>query len=656
MADITLKKDLIEGISKELDETQRASLYYSLYEEARNFDVERFDEYVELLAYYEMEQDNLPANQTNKPWVLNITTPYAADAINTRVSSFISNEYVGELQPLSPDDVEKIEKLNRIYKMFWHKMQMDNKVSQATLYAAILRESYVHVIFDDKIHGGTNRKVKGKLDGYFVDPASILIDPHSLDFKNADYIVITERITTDQYERDFGEKYEAGKGSSYQPSERGEIYAGSDYSSNQENVLTKLTFYIKGKDNKITKVIMVEKEIMSEKELPISVYPIAQLRYEKKIKSPYGRSLMDRILPLQKSINAIESAATTAALAFSSPSYAVRLGSGVNPAKVAALAGAPGAVFEVDGDPTTAIVPISNAKIDPQLIKIRQDNQSELYRLAGVSEQFLGSFGSAGNTKGGSEEASMRARVVENLFLQNLEEFIEDLTQIIVEFATKAFDGETLYSRGEKKTNNEYDWEEFEVTGDMKDLEYAFYINMDIKSPYSKEKAKQLLQELWQMERQYDAPIKTVQVLDIIKQYNIPNVDELVDRYKQLSNRDSEKKSQIIVQFVMAASQAGVDANLISQGISEIINGKETPTVDRIISQIEQQARQAEQAELQRQQQLAAKQTNLAQQQMMEQYRQQMSAQQSQPQLTGDEVLGQEQAPAQMSGDEVLGQ
>ena len=136
---------------------------------------------------------------------------------------------------------------------------------------------------------------------------------------------------------------------------------------------------------------------------------------------------------------------------------------------------------------------------------------------------------------------------------------------------------------------------------------------------------------------------------------NIPNVDELVDRYKQLSNRDSEKKSQIIVQFVMAASQAGVDANLISQGISEIINGKETPTVDQIISQIEQQARQAEQAELQRQQQLAAKQTNLAQQQMMEQYRQQMSAQQSQPQLTGDEVLGEQEQP-QLTVDEVLGQ
>ena len=650
MGDINLQKELLKNGGK-LDDKDRASIYYNLYEEARNFDTERFDDYVELLAYYEMEQNNLPANQTNKPWVLDTTTPYAADAINTRVASFVSNEYAGELQPLSPDDVENVEKLNNITRMFWRQMQMDNKISQSILYAAILRETYVHIIFDDKVHGGTNIKIKGKLDGYFIDPASMLIDPHSFDFKSSDYIVIPERMTLDQYEREFGKKYETGNGSSYQPSERGEIYAGSDYDTSQESVLTKLTFYIKKSDDKIDKVVMVEKEIMYEKELPISVYPIAQLRYEKKVKSPYGKSLMDRILPLQKSINAIESASTTAALAFSSPSYAVRLGSGVNPAKVAALAGAPGAVFEVNGDPANAIVPISNAKIDPQLIKIRQDNQAELYRLAGISEQFLGSFGSAGNTRGGSEEASMRARVVENLFLQNLEEFIEDLTRIIVEFATKAFEGETLYSRGEKQSNNQYDWQEFEVTPELKDLEYDFYINMDIKSPYSKEKSKQLLQELWQMERQYDAPIKTVQVLDIIKQYNIPNVDEFVERYKELSIRDSAQKSQLIIQFVTIAGQAGVDANMISQGVSEIISGKETPTVDQIVAQIEQQVRQQEQQELQRQQQLIVQQTKLAEQQMIEKYKQQMG-EKGQQQLTGDETLPSMEEQQQLTGDE----
>jgi hypothetical protein len=646
MSNINLEKEIIKEKGGKMNDVDKASLYYRLYEEAKNFDPERFDDYTELLAYYEMEQDSLPANQTNKPWVLNITTPYAADAINTRVSSFLSNEYIGELQPLSPDDVENIEKLNNIYKMFWRQMQMDNKVSQAILYSAILRETYVHIIFEDKVHGGTNRKVKGKLDSYFIDPASILIDPSALSFKSSDYIVVPERITLDQYKRMYNKEYEMGKGSSFQPSERGEVYVGSDYDTNQEDVLTKLTFYIRENDAKIKKVIMVEKDIIEEKALPISCYPIAQLRYEKRVKSPYGKSLMDRILPLQKSINAIESASTTAALAFSSPSYAVRIGSGVNPQKVAALAGAPGAVFEVNGDPSTAIVPISNSKIDPQLLMIGQDNLTNIYRLAGISKQFLGSFGSSGNTKGGSEEASLRARVIENMFLQNLEEFIEDLTQIIIEFATKAFDGETLYSRGSKKIDGSYDWQELEVNKELKDMEYDFYINMDIKSPYSKEKSKQLLQELWQMERQYDAPTKVVQVLDIIKQYNIPNMEELVERAKQLSVRDNQTKSQIIIQFVMAASQAGVNAELISQGISEIIEGKQTPTVDKIISQIEQQKLMMEQEELQRQQQLAAQQTRLAEQQMMEAYKQQ--------QVTGDEVLGGE--GQQLTGDEVLNQ
>ena len=635
-----------------LEETglDKAGFYYRLYEEAYNFDTSRFDDYVELLAYYEMEQNNLPANQTNKPWVLNLVTPYAADAINIRAASLHANDYVGELHPLSPQDVEKIKTLNDVYHLFWNNMNMDKYISKAILYSEILRETYIHIILSDKVNGGTGRKNTSKLEAYFVDPASILIDPHALDFKTADYTIVTERITKDQFKRLFRKAFPEGQVSTFQPAERGEIYAGSDYDTNQDDALTKMTFYIK-EDDGIKKVIMVEKTIIEEKKLPISVFPIAQLRWEKRIKSPYGKSLMDRILGLQKSINAIESAATTAALAFASPSFVVRQGSGIDPRRVAALAGSPGTVFEASGDPKTAIATISNGNIDSQLIEIRKDNQAELYRLSGVSEQFLGSFGSAGNTRGGSEEASMRARIIEQLFLSNLEETIEDLTEIIVEFITKAFSGETVYSRGAKKSDGTFDFKEFQVDENLKELEYGFYINMDVRTPYSKEKTKQLLQELYQMERQYDAPVKAVNFLDIIEQYNIPNTEELVDRYKKLSVKDSQVKAETITQWVTIASQYGLDANMISQGIVEIIDGKETPTVDQVIVQIEQMLKRQEQQEVQTQQQLVAKEGQLMQQQMMAQEK----ALQEQQQVTGDEILGgNEQSGQQLTGDETL--
>jgi len=621
-----------------------ASEYYNLYEEAKNFDSDRFDEYTELLAYYEMEQNKLPANQTNKPWVLNLVTPYAADAINIRAASLHANDYVGELHPMSPDDVEDIKNLNNVYHMFWNNMNMDKHINTAILYSEILRETYIHIIYDDKPNGGTGRKNSGELKAYFIDPASILIDPRAFNFKEADYVIVTERITREQYKRIYKKSVEDGQGSSYQPSERGEVYAGTDYDTNQSDVLTKMTFYIRNSDNGIDKVVLVEKNIISEEELAISVFPIAQLRWEKRIKSPYGKSLMDRILGLQKSINAIESAATTSALAFASPSFVVRQGSGIDPRRVAALAGSPGTVFEANGDPKTAISTISNGSIDSQLIEIRRDNQGELYRLAGISDPFLGSFGSAGNTRGGAEEASVRARIIEELFLSNLEEFIEDLSEIIVEFITKAFSGETVYSRGAKRTDGTFDFKEFQVGENLKDLEYNFYINMDVRTPYSKEKTKKLLQEIYQMERQYDAPVKAVNFLDIIEQYNIPNMEELVQRYKELSIKDSKVKSDTVLQWVTVTSKFGINAEMISQGIAEIISGEETPTVDETLTAIEQMQRQQEQQEVLRQQQLVAKEGQLMQQQMMAQEK----ALQQQP--TGDESFGE----PDVTGDETF--
>ena len=655
--DMVIEEEITESKNKnekyDVDKEERASQYFKMYEDAYNFDPDRFDKYTELLAYYEMEQDKLPANQTNKPWVLNITTPYAADAINVRAASLHANDYVGELEPLAPDDVENVKNLNNIYHMFWNSMNMDKHINMAILYCMILRETYVHIIYEDKINGGSGRKNSGKLSAYFIDPASILIDPKALSFKDADYIVVTERISKKQYKRVFGKPFEDGKGATYQPAERGEIYLGSDYDTNQDEALTKLTFYIRDGEN-VKKVIMVERKIESEDELPITVYPIAQLRWEKRVKSAYGKSLLDRLLGLQKSINAIESASTTAALAFASPSYVVRQGSGIDPRKVAALAGAPGTVFEANGDPKNAVVTISNTSIDPNLMVMRKDNQSELYRLAGVSEQFLGSFGSAGNTKGGSEEASTRARIIEQLFLSNLEEFIEDLTEIIVNFITRAFSGETVYSRGNKKSDGTFDFQSFPVGEELQDIEYSFYINMDVRTPYSKEKTKRLMQELYQMERQYDAPVKTIQVLDIIEQYDVPNKEELVVRYKNLSQKDSQAKADAITQWVTITSQYGVDANMISQGIIEIIDGKEIPTVDAIIAQIEQQVRANAQQEVTRQQQLAGKQGQLIEQQMIQQDRMtQQQAQQGQ-QITGDEKLTPQNQQQQMTGDEEL--
>ena len=375
-----------------------------------------------------------------------------------------------------------------------------------------------------------------------------------------------------------------------------------------------MTFYEK-EDGKIVKTCMVDGEIVTEKtELEVPVYPIAQLRWEKRAESPYGISLMDRLLPEQKAINSIESAVVNSALAFVAPQFVVRKDSGLDPKLVAKYNGAPGVVYVSNGDPTNAIVTLVAPKIDPQIIEIKREYEATIDKISSRTNEFLGQLGTVGNTAGGTQQAIGRATIIEQRFLRNMEVFVQDLTEIIIHYITKAYKGKTIYTRGEEMANGSFEFGELEVTKDLEDLDYAFTIDLEVKTQFSRERERGLMLELFQFERQYDAPVKTITVKDILKAYDVSNREELVQRYDELITRDEETKADLIQQFTQIASEAQVQPDAIAQGIREILAGKETPTVDQIISQVEQQREQMQMMEQQMQQdemQSALRQTEL---------------------------------------------
>jgi hypothetical protein len=638
-------------VDERLDDTdmsvkRTSQEYYKMFIKARDFDIRRLDEYTVYMAYYEGKQNFIGA-YTNKPWIVDIITPYASDAIDLRVASLLASDYIGEVEPLSPEDVEPVRALNYAYQNLWKETKMDRHVSDSIYRAAILGDAFVHVVFDSGyIRGGTNRKNAGKIDAYFIDPASVFIDPSAFSVKDADYVFITERITPAEV-RDTYPDFDFDKvraGTTFQPRERGEIYAGSDYSSEQEYVLTKWTCYEvenKGRKNqKVYKTCLVEDQIVeNKKKLPIKYLPIAHLKWEKRIKSPYGTGLFARILPLQKSVNAVESAIVNTALSYAVPSYLVSTDSGIDPSDLARVAGAPGVVIPVEGSVDAAVRALNQGKVvDEELLGIKQQMEATIYKIVGVSREFTGTFGSAGNTKGGAQEASERSRMVEQKFFQNLEEYVEDLTEIYIDYIKNKFSGQMLYTRGEKQTSGQYDFMATPIPEETRNVDYTFSVNLDIKTQYSKQASKELVKELYQIERQYDAPVKVMNIKDIITNYNLPNQDELVKRYDDLTKRQDEQTSQVIAQLVTASNEYSIDPAMVQQAIAEILAGKETPTVDQIMQMIEQNAQQQQ----------------VQQQQSMEQVMQPMLPPEQQK-ITGGQVDMNAVAAAASGEEEVTG-
>lgn len=583
--------------------------YYKMFKDALDFHADKFDEYQESAAYYELTQDSL-RTMAVKPWIYQINTPFATDAINLRVASLQANDYSGELEPLSPDDVDTVLNLNKVYKEIWKASDHDRIVSEAVTQAAVLGEAYAHTIFNsDMITGGTNRKNKGHIETYLIDAASVHIDPKALHIRDADYIVVSERMTKNEVERKYPSFTIPEPKSSFgdtSPQDRGEIYADSKYETgeNDKDIFTKITLYIKNKEGTIDKVEMLERKLISETKLPIRVFPISQLLWQKRLKSPYGTSLMSQLLPLQKVLNEIESANANANMQYSSPSYVISELSGIDPEAFAASAGAPAVVYQVSAgvDIDKAVRPlIPQRGIDEGLVITKQELERSIYKLAGINEAFQGVTGSAGNTATGSDMTIERAKMIEQRILVNIEDFVKQISTVIVEFILNGFEGETIYSRGEKTTTGDWDFQAYEIPEGASDMDYNFYIELNVRTNYSKEQQKQALMDLWQFENQYMNPndVKAINTLDVIKTLNIPQQEEIQERYTQAVKMDAESKAQLISEMIDAARDLGIDSELLNAAIVELItNQLETPMLDEFMRTIElMQAEQEQQVQ-----------------------------------------------------------
>lgn len=586
------KKEETEEVLSIQEELDKARPYTEMYEKAYNFNTERFDAYAELMAFYQGNQHLLKKYRTNRPWVVNMNTPYATVAIENRIASILVNDYEGDLIPLSPEDVDIIEPIDRVYKREWERLDIDRIIRNCVETSAVVREAYCHIILDDKkIYGGTKRKRVGALSAEIIEPGSVLIDPTARNLKDANYMIVLGRISKKEalntYKKLEGLKIQAPD---YMPNQRGEIYYDNDYSTEQEDVFTVWNFYQKS-DGKIKKTKLINNIIVKETTLDISRFPIAQLRWKKAAQSCYGISLMDQLLSLQKSINAIESAITNTAIAYAAPSMMVAKGSGVDPKVVAKSNGAPGVVYSVNGNLDNAIKPVVPPKIQDEILAIKQDFEAKIREISGNSNQFMGNIGTAANTVGGAEVAVERAKIIEVNIINNIEDFVEEIVNILVEFIIKMYpNAELTYSNGKDGEGLwNFDVIKMPKKSEMKDLEYKFYIELDKKSQYSKDKQKQTLMDLFQFERQYDAPVKTITVSDIIKNSDLINKDEIIARYNSLNSQDAQTKAETIDKIISTANDMGISQDLVIQATAEIISGgNEHPATDQLMKMIEQ--------------------------------------------------------------------
>lgn len=585
-----------EEVARAIEAEKKGKKVIDRFRKAQSTDPHRTNEIVENVAFFEGKQYKLESYKGGRPHAVKMRTPHATTAIETRVASLIADDYTGTLLPFRAEDKVAVDSLNKLVKDTMLRDKISEKINKCIYTSATTRSAYLHIIWDEDIKGKYPAKDgrEGAIKSYVIDkPQAVYIDPEALKLADARWVVITSRTNMEEVSHlypDFERIIKTGK-SSFTPSDRGEDYiTNKDYSVNQEGVLTKFYHYhFSYKDGKkhVVRDTVIEKYLVESVDLEgISRIPIAQMRWKNETSSPYGLALMDDLLSLQKAINTIESAITSVAVAYATPSYVLHEASGINPKDFTRLVGVPGAVFVSKMPVSDTFATIKIPTLDESIIATKREFIQEIDRISGITSPFLGQVGTAGNTAEGSRITMERARIVEANVLANVKEFVTDITDIIIDYIKSQYSSKKLTIRDVNVKEGKVEWTDIELDEKIEDIEYDFYINLEVKTPYNRDRNREDLMQIWQMEQQYGVSReeRLIKPIDLIEAMELKDVEVYRERHKEQEAWNEQTKSQAILQATNLANEYQLDQALLQEAIKDLMRGgEEMPNFDALM-------------------------------------------------------------------------
>ena len=633
----------------------------AMFKDARMYNYGRFERYKNNQAFYEGAENLLPSYNPDNIWSHNINVPYAALNTIKVVSSLQSQDFNGVLKPYNMDTADLIDKLNKVVQDIWKEADIDQEVNDAIERCAVLSEHYTHIIFEEN----PRERNGGRIKAYPINPASIVIDPNSRGLDDADYVFVAEALTHTKVKQLYKTQYNEiiRKSRDLNKDETGEdtyVKEAGTITGVDMDKATRLTLY-DVIDGTVYKTVAVNGVIVQKTfDMEINRIPIAQLRWQTKMNSPYGISLIEKMIPSQKAVNEIESATANAALQFSSPSYLLDVNSGILPEELAAVATMPSAVIGIDGTqaPLDSVVRplMPNTKLDDGLLLIREQLIQTMADTAGISKEFEGVLGTAGNTSSGASEALNRAKIQEERFKQQLGRYIERLARIIADIVVKDYAaiGTGVYQTL-PTTNDRGDL--MQSTLDLSDIDveqyrntpFGFYVNLDNLGGKSREISYQKLLEIKQLEAQYGGSNEdynaSVKIYDLVNMMDFERKDEIIQRMMAQETLTNEKIAESLVELVSVAIEFGIDNELLKAAIIDIIT--RNPEMQSFNMLMEEVDRVAEEQAMQEQAMLQEEANTLEQQYAQEeqllQASQMAELEQTQEQMMlGDELADME--------------
>ena len=603
----------------------------------------RDKEYLNNMAHYEGLQWELTENKDESPFFCKSDINHLKNAVDIRLGSLFSESYHGELQPLSPNDVEDIKVLNVIYKDEWRRLNANAHVETAIKNGCLQDNGYTEIDFDEgAIYGGTGTRREGTIVLRDLATSDVYLDPKATSIDDCEYIVVKIKKSKGWIKRYRPDWIEKLKSKDIDPTyiaegEHGNLYKGRDYGKSQSGLYVinalhrkyaeereievldengqpvldteKSTFDEEG--NVIEAVTLTEKIMVTrikihylsgdtlldtDENYPFDEFNVIPFQWEPIPQSPYGLPLLRGLTIPQKVANLIESAANNVALHYSTPTWIVSEESGLDINKVATLGNALGMVWRVSGDISNAIKQMDFPEVNEQLIAIKENFVQNIKNYAGTSDTYIGNIGTAGSTAEGTNMAVNRATVIDNSPTTQVEKYVEKLSRMIVKYMTRYYKNQTVYIRDVvKNAEGDYTFQDFLMKDGFETLNYDFDVKLASRSKADKNRQYNLMKDLYQLQNQYKDPKKVINVPDLVKAAQLENYDDMFKRFSNMTEEAYMEKADLIVQIMTIGGtitpngQPLITAEEMQQGIIDILDDNGDLTlVNNIFSVYEQ--------------------------------------------------------------------
>lgn len=492
--------------------------------------------------------------------------------VDNYVNSLYVGKYVPTVFPRYKEDSGITMSINEFLEYQLEKIKFNKLQKDIGESAAKFNLGAIEIGWRSDIINGPEGKFIGEIEAKQLDVMSLYLDPAVKDYLKgraifvAETVPIIELLKEPKLKERMNEYLRYSKEQPFTVSGDTEVanFIGAEQVTSADESVRLITCYYKFATEggyRIDKIWMVDNGFILAytKGIKPNTFPIRVLYCRNVSKDPYGVPVTKLIMNDAITINLIDCADAT--IISNSPNRPKVLSrdSGVNEKLFAQYGDDPKRLWVVNGDPNNMLRYVDLPQLPAERYMLRQNLINSIAMVSGVDSVYTGRDTNSVQTTGGMDILNQRVGMSDNSRILNLQDFILDVSELIMEYYISNGDKHANYPRRNQDGNvNELISIDFESMRE-KDLHFDFTVNISASTPMSIHKLAEKADILMEKQMQYNPQPPVMTMEEWLKYQDFPQKYHIIRRIKEERLRnDVEDVQADIINY----------AGMVDQGMS----------------------------------------------------------------------------------------